>query len=281
MKRYSVILIFFCSACTTDAQVVPTDTAGASSPALEDTGSSEEPAVYFQPTRIAFDFIGGWDEYRDELITWSYNGSAYDPELRIVLTDRDLDDVAGLDGLNPEAYCELVAAMELVPTTLSVEPSDPADTDIILRGSYAGTIAVNGFDGNACEALDPAIWQDGSAMVAFEGMRIGIAFGELTTFQSDGVHYRVLQWYEDALLGVFFAFNQVDEDGALKFVAQDRNAAIAWRLDANAEAVLGPDAYPVPHDVRNPHLYTWLSGHTVTTTDIETLAVGRLGELVE
>lgn len=273
-----LLMIFSLSACT-GTNLTDSGSYGNNPPSDSGDGSSSN-GLYFEPEFIGFELVAGWDEYRDRLIGWNFNGAEYEPNLRIILANRSYLDGRDPGFQDPDNVCELAASLDVVPAPLQIELNEPLDNEVIeLRGSYEGTVSIFGYDGGACEDFDPAIWQDGEPRSAFEGMHIGVGLGDMTDFLSGQWQPTTLGEYGRHMLGSFFAFNQYDENGDLKFVAKDRSTSLVWQLSADSELLINTEGSPIGQDINDPYIYAWLSGYAWFYESLDDLALDRLDEV--
>ncbi|MEL6342901.1 MAG: hypothetical protein AAFV53_07190 [Myxococcota bacterium] len=244
---------------------------------------SRDSSLYFQPELIGFEMVSGWDEYRDSLIDYSFNGSVYEPQLRVILANRSYLDPRDTGFQEPENVCELVTSLNVQPADLDVELIEPTAGEVAapLRGSYVGSLTVFGYDGGACQDFDPAVWDNGEPKFAFDGMRIGVGLGEMTDFLESQWQTQTLMEYGRYMLASYFAFNQLDENGDLEFVARDRTTSLVWQLDPDAELIVTTDVAPLGQDINEPWLYAYLSGYAWYFESLEDIPIDRLSEVVD
>lgn len=230
---------------------------------------SPSSSSYLQPYAVGFEFIGGWDEHQDALVSWAYNGLSYEPYVRIVLVEPEY-----FSG-NPDSdsyythFCEVLANLEGGAAPLEARQQEDG-APAALRASFVGTLSVYGYGDGQCDNFDPEVWIGGEPRWTLDGIPFGVGFGEHTDFLDGAWSDQVIEQYGQYMLGAWFAYNRPAEGGGTEFVAHDWTTALLWQRDAiTGELLVDDDARPVGQSVDDPVLSGWVSSYAFFFDDID------------
>ncbi|MFT5682247.1 MAG: hypothetical protein ACI8RZ_003165 [Myxococcota bacterium] len=268
------VMLFGCSAGSDTASLMP-DT--------EDPGIIIDPeeSPYFEPVALSVSYTGGWDEHQDALLDWAYEGEGYDGYIRLTLVTEQFFSLSTDDQLIDEEYCEIRALFHSDPATLTAERQDDG-TPAALRAAFTGHLEIYGFIGSGCYNFDPAVWTNGEPREVFNGMRLGLGFGEMTDFLSASWDSETLQAYSSHMMAAYVAINHPDGTGGVEFIARDWTTAVLWQWDVESGEVLtNSESNLMGQDITDPVLSGWVSGYPFWYQPLNELDLGLLKNGVE
>jgi len=233
-------------------------------------------STYFEPQFIGFAYMGGWDEYADELTEWGYGTDIYPPYVKVRLITESYFDYASDDPQREREYCEVRAEFDYNPEELLAR-GHKSDLPIELRAGYEGQLSVYGYDGLRCGDFDPAIWDNGEPFVAIDGMRFGIGFSSLSQDHADFWGSEILSQYGDYMLSSYVAINRPNETESLDFIARDWSTSLLWQWDTQThEVYTNNDNALIGQDTSDPFLSGWITSYFVHYIDLVDLDIDRL-----
>jgi len=196
--NFIAILALSLSACG-DGEIVDeekegTETSEPSSPTSEP--SMEETVVYLEPAAIGIEYIGVWDQEDDSLNKFVFPdvegsnggvGTAMYDYVRITLASLEYFTQATTDEERDYQSCEMLAYYFSAPSDFESHEFDWdagfGSTGNVMStwGSYDGFVyIIESSMTERCLELDPNTYVNGNPIDTFDGMRVGVAFGEMT-----------------------------------------------------------------------------------------------------
>jgi len=220
--------------------------------------SFEESIVYLEPAAIGIEYVGLWDEAGDSLNSYIFPdidgtnggvGSASTDFLVITLASLEYFTQATTEEERAYESCEMLAYYYNAPSEYESHEFD-WDAGYGSTGNVMSTwSSFEGFVGiidssmsERCLELDPNVYVNGDPIDAFDGMRVGIAFGEKTNhiievfenYASDDSDFAE-SWAENsnAYMTQYVAINHpnASESSGFDFIGYDWNYAFMVDVD--------------------------------------------------
>jgi len=234
-----------------------------------DTDTTVAYSTYMDPVAVGFEFVGGWDEHRQELRPWLFNSLDYEPYVRIIIVEQEYFQTSPDDPRYYTLYCEVLATLDGGPEPLEARQHDD-DAAVTLWGSFAGTLSVFGYGGGDCENFDPDVWPGGQPRWTLDGVPFGVGFGPHTDFLQRAWSDQVIETYGDYMLGVWFAFDRENDDGEVEFIARDWTTGLLWQQDAKTgELIVDGDDRPIGQNINDPVRSGWVSSYAYWFDSLE------------
>ena len=193
------ILAISLTACVPDGEI--TDDTGEDKDGLTVGEPSSDPSIedtfeYLEPAAIGIEYVGIWDQAGDSLNRFVYpdvdgsNGGEGTPVydyVVITLASLEYFTQATTDAEREYQSCEMVAYYFSAPADFESHEFDwdagYGSTGNVMStwGAYDGFVSIiESTMTERCFELDPDSYVNGDPIDAFNGMRVGIAFGEMT-----------------------------------------------------------------------------------------------------
>lgn len=228
--------------------------------------SIEESMVYLEPAAIGIEYVGLWDEAGNSLNSYIYPdvdgtnngvGTAVTDVVRITLASLEYFTQATTDEERAYQSCEMLAYYYNAPSEFESHEFD-WDAGYGSTGNVMSTwSSFEGFVGiidssmsERCLELDPNEYVNGDPIDAFDGMRVGIAFGEMTEhiesvfedYTTDDADFAAY-WEEssNSYMTQYVAINHPNSDEAsgFDFIGYDWNYTFLVEVDMEVcESVL-------------------------------------------
>lgn len=204
-----------------------------------DTGESGTSKI--TPVAVGFEFDGVLLE-DGTLAGYMVSGQSSPPIVVLTLASANFFEVGTAEEQALES-CIAIGTWDVAPR----ESSLPNINNVPLSHSFEGALVLD--YGHNCTNLDDEWGVDGQRVFdVFDGMRLGIGFGQLTDYLSESWSEESLEEYGEFLLAEYIAINAPDGS----FVAEDWTSAMIFEWDqstgeliVNDEDLLSP--IPVSH----------------------------------